>query len=38
MPMEYRNLLAARDRVVERLIDYEIGSDNEFVQTLVAVQ
>lgn len=36
MPVEYSNLITARERVVERAIDYEIGADKELVNTLIA--
>ena len=38
LPIEHSNLLAARERVVERVIDYEIGADADLVRTLVAVR
>lgn len=38
MPIEYESLTDARDRIVERVIDYDIGGDKDLVNTLVAVQ
>jgi hypothetical protein len=38
LPIEHSDLLSARERVVERVIDYEIGADADLVRTLVAVR
>ena len=37
-PFEFRSLSEARERVLERFIDYELGSDSELVQALLAVR
>lgn len=34
MPAEYQDLIIARDRVVERLIDYKLGEDKDLVKVL----
>ena len=38
LPILQDNLSEARDRVVERLIDYELGADADLIRSLVPVQ
>ena len=38
LPVAYRDLLAARGRIAERVIDYDLGFDADLVRTLVAVR